>query len=265
MVISPTHGGRHDPPRCGHFKQVRPHDAPTLDMPPATQHQQSDEGLYAIIQRSSEVLERLLTWMVQVSETLVYIHGQRIVHADPSNMCTGSNTMERRLFREASLQPHHIERYGRYLEARDGRFDYAAQRAQQRCMGSVSVESTCRQLGSRMRRCGQRWKKEGIRAISALRAAYDSRAANNRQLPSMDRWSLIWNRFFLPSAVIFASSRLLCDQAVLHTRWKQVQIAEALDMTNSERWTKTGYIDITYIFTLTRSTCIIYLPKIFII
>ena len=88
-----------------------------------------------------------------------------------------------------------VEKYQRYLEARDGLFDYASQRAQRRGLGSGSVESTCRQLGSRVRRCGQRWKEEGIGGILALRAAYDSRAAHDRTLPSMDRWTLIWNSF----------------------------------------------------------------------
>lgn len=88
-----------------------------------------------------------------------------------------------------------VERFEKYVKAREGLFDYATQRQEERCLGSGNVESSCKQLGGRMRRCGQRWKAKGARGRLALRAAFCSGPARDMNLPTMERAELLWDRF----------------------------------------------------------------------
>lgn len=88
-----------------------------------------------------------------------------------------------------------VERFEGYVTAREGLFDYATQRQQERCLGSGSMESSCKQIGARMRRCGQRWKAKGARGRLALRAAFCSGPARDMNLPQMERAELLWKRF----------------------------------------------------------------------
>lgn len=88
-----------------------------------------------------------------------------------------------------------VERFDKYVFERPGLFDYAAQRRDKRNLGSGSVESSCKQIGARMRRSGQRWKAEGARGRLALRANYCSGPTQDHDLPEMQRGDLVWDTF----------------------------------------------------------------------
>ena len=88
-----------------------------------------------------------------------------------------------------------VERFEKYVKERAGLFDYASQRADERAEGSGSVESSCKQVGQRMRRSGQQWRPDGAEGRLALRATFCSGPAHDLGLPEMERWPLAWERF----------------------------------------------------------------------
>src|SRR5690606_20400497 len=57
-----------------------------------------------------------------------------------------------------------VDRLLKYLEARKGLFDFAAQFHEDRSLGAGAVEATCKLvIVQRMRRNGARWKRDGAR------------------------------------------------------------------------------------------------------
>lgn len=89
-----------------------------------------------------------------------------------------------------------VDKYLNYLEKRKGLFEYGAQVDDERHLGSGTVEASCKLVVTmRLKRGGQRWKTDGVKAIVALSATANSRPLPERRLPQLDRWEQVWTRF----------------------------------------------------------------------